>query len=240
MRDGHVATVSLDSTAVTDRELEILPELTQLEELNLRDTEISDVGAAHLSGLRTLRKLDVSYTLLSDSALDKLRPLANLRTLNLSNTLVEGPGLAALSGLSQLDRAQSGQLASQERGGRPYRQNGRTRATVPEIYGCDGSRIARSRRTEEADPPGSRGRRYWRSRLREPRRLRRAAESGSQLRTIQRRRAEGAGRYAKPQAPEPGTDSRHGRRSRVRSQASRSSKRSIWITPRWAMRVSRN
>ena len=103
LRDGHVVGVSLQSTSITDRELEILPELKQIEDLNLRDTEVSDVGAAYLSRLRSLWKLDLSYTLLSDKSLDKLAPLENLRTLLMSNTLVEGPGLAAIAGLTKLE-----------------------------------------------------------------------------------------------------------------------------------------
>ncbi len=69
MHDGHVTGVSLKSTSITDRELEILSKLPQLAELNLRNTEISEVGAAHLSSILSLQKLDLGYTLLSDSAL---------------------------------------------------------------------------------------------------------------------------------------------------------------------------
>src|SRR5262249_28843168 len=87
MRDGHVAAVSLKSTSVTDRELEILAKLPQLAELNLRDTEISDVGAAHLSSIHSLQKLDLGFTLLSDSSLARLTPLTSLETLYLGNTL---------------------------------------------------------------------------------------------------------------------------------------------------------
>jgi hypothetical protein len=48
--------------------------------LNLRNTEVSDVGAAHLSSIVSLQKLDLGYTLLADSALSKLTPLMNLRS----------------------------------------------------------------------------------------------------------------------------------------------------------------
>ncbi|HTA71883.1 MAG TPA: hypothetical protein VK776_26555 [Bryobacteraceae bacterium] len=102
MRDGHVSGVSLKSTSITDRELEILTKLPQLTELNLRNTEISEVGAAHLSSISLLQKLDLSYTLLSDSALTKLTPLVSLQALNLGSTQVEGPGLGAIEGLTNL------------------------------------------------------------------------------------------------------------------------------------------
>src|SRR5439155_3415424 len=61
LRDGHAIAVSLASTSITDREVAMLQELPELEELSLRDTEISDLGAAHLSSIRRLRKLDLSH-----------------------------------------------------------------------------------------------------------------------------------------------------------------------------------
>ena len=102
MREGHVTGVSLKSTSVTDRELEILTKLPQLTELSLRNTEVSEVGAAHLSSILSLQKLDVSYTLLSDSALKQLTPLVNLQSLNLASSQVEGPGLEAIENLTHL------------------------------------------------------------------------------------------------------------------------------------------
>ena len=50
VRDGHTTAVSLASSPITDREVAILQELPRLDELNLRATEISDLGVAHLSG----------------------------------------------------------------------------------------------------------------------------------------------------------------------------------------------
>ena len=69
-REGHAMAVALASTSMTDRELALLKELPQLEELSLRDTEMSDLGVVHLAGLRALKKLDLSSTMLADSALD--------------------------------------------------------------------------------------------------------------------------------------------------------------------------
>jgi Leucine-rich repeat (LRR) protein len=102
MREGHVTGVSMKSTSITDRELAIFTKLPQLEELSLRNTEISEVGVTRLSAVVSLRKLDLGYTLLSDSALGQLKPLVNLESLSLPNTQVEGPGLAALAGLTKL------------------------------------------------------------------------------------------------------------------------------------------
>jgi Leucine-rich repeat (LRR) protein len=47
----------------------VLRELPQIEELSLRNTEVSDLGVASLSELTALRSLDLSHTLLADSAL---------------------------------------------------------------------------------------------------------------------------------------------------------------------------
>jgi Leucine-rich repeat (LRR) protein len=102
MRDGRVTGVSMKSSSITDREAAIFAKLPQLEELSLRNTEISEVGVAHLSAVVSLRKLDLGYTLISDTALEQLKPLVNLETLSLTNTQVEGPGLAALAGLTRL------------------------------------------------------------------------------------------------------------------------------------------
>ena len=102
VREGHVTGVSMKSTSITDRELVVFTKLPQLEELSLRNTEISELGVAHLSAVVSLRKLDLGYTLLSDSALGQLKALMNLETLSVPNTQVEGPGLAALAGLTKL------------------------------------------------------------------------------------------------------------------------------------------
>src|SRR5213592_2062978 len=47
IEEGHAVAVSLGSTPITDGDIAILQELPQLEDLSLRDTEISDLGAAH-------------------------------------------------------------------------------------------------------------------------------------------------------------------------------------------------
>jgi Leucine-rich repeat (LRR) protein len=102
LTNGHVTTVSLKSTSVTDRELAILKNLPQLTDLNLEHTEISSDGLASISELRSLRSLDLGHTLLGDNALTSLKALVNLRSLHLTSTLVQGPGLASISGLTNL------------------------------------------------------------------------------------------------------------------------------------------
>ena len=50
-RDGRAVAVGLNSTSITDRELAILKDLPLIEELSLRDTEISDLGLPNVCGL---------------------------------------------------------------------------------------------------------------------------------------------------------------------------------------------
>ena len=52
MSEGHIAAVSLKSTSITDRELEILARLPRLEDLDLRNTEISEIGTPTSSSTR--------------------------------------------------------------------------------------------------------------------------------------------------------------------------------------------
>jgi Leucine-rich repeat (LRR) protein len=98
----HVSSVSLKGTTITDAELAILAKLPSLIDLDLQHTEVSSVGLAHLSAVKSLQRLNLADTLLGDDALQSLKPLAGLRVLHLDGTLVEGPGLAHLAGLRNL------------------------------------------------------------------------------------------------------------------------------------------
>jgi Leucine-rich repeat (LRR) protein len=102
LRDGNVVGVSLASTSITDAEVAVLKEFPQLEELSLRNTQVSNLGATHLA-IPSLQVLDVGHTLLSDPALAFLGKNENLRKLDMAHTLVEGPGLAALANLAHLE-----------------------------------------------------------------------------------------------------------------------------------------
>jgi internalin A len=102
MTGGHVTSVSMRSTSITDREMAVLTKLPQLSDLNLEQTEISSDGLSSIAAIKSLRSLNLGHTLLGDNALASLTPLVNLRTLHLSSTLVQGPGLSAISGLTNL------------------------------------------------------------------------------------------------------------------------------------------
>jgi len=89
LRDGHVNRGFAQIHLHYRRELDILSKLPQLEELSLRDTEISASAGASVSS--ALLKLDLGYTLLADSALGNLSGLTKLETLYLGSTPSKGP-----------------------------------------------------------------------------------------------------------------------------------------------------
>ncbi len=88
------------------RTLERLPpfisQFTELETLNLNNTQISDSGLAHLSSLEKLRIIYLGNTQISDAGLVHLKGLGEMVELYLGNTQVSDVGLAHLSGLAEL------------------------------------------------------------------------------------------------------------------------------------------
>jgi len=76
--------------------------LSQVQSLDLSDTQVSDAGLVHLQGLSALQSLDLSDTQVSDAGLVHLQGLSALQSLNLMNTQVSDTGLAHLQGLSAL------------------------------------------------------------------------------------------------------------------------------------------
>jgi Leucine-rich repeat (LRR) protein len=58
---------------VTDRGVETLSGMGQLEILSLRNSKITDVGIENLSKLKNLKRLDVVNTNLTDAGLARLR-----------------------------------------------------------------------------------------------------------------------------------------------------------------------
>jgi hypothetical protein len=113
MRDGHAVGLSLASTSIADRELALLKELPQLEELSLRDTGgAATVGLANLANLRTLKKLDLSSTTLADSGLAYVKSLTGLQSLDLSHTARRGQRSGRVVGHDPASRAETEQRAA--------------------------------------------------------------------------------------------------------------------------------
>jgi internalin A len=88
-----------------DAHLKELPALTNLTELNLEATSITDVGLKELAPLAKLASLDLTYTNVTPAALKTLAAFPNLTKLRLNyNSLTDADvlHLAALKGLTHL------------------------------------------------------------------------------------------------------------------------------------------
>jgi len=91
------------NTQITDVGLAHLGQLGQLQHLRLRNSKISDAGLGHLRGLANLESLDLSETQVTDAGLAHLKPLTRLRQLFLARTQVTDAGLAHLRDRPGLD-----------------------------------------------------------------------------------------------------------------------------------------
>jgi Leucine-rich repeat (LRR) protein len=99
----HVLKVRLaGNKQVNNAELENLKPLSNLTELNLSDTEISDDGLVHLQNLKNLTRLMLNKTKVGDKGLEYLKTLTNLQLLNLGETWVSNDGMKYLSSLTNL------------------------------------------------------------------------------------------------------------------------------------------
>ena len=58
---------------MTDKGIEMLKGLPQLEELSLDSTDVSDLGAEMLSAMPTLKSLDLYHTLISDKGYQRIK-----------------------------------------------------------------------------------------------------------------------------------------------------------------------
>jgi Leucine-rich repeat (LRR) protein len=119
--------LDLSFTYVSDRGIERLPQLPQLEELtldtaefitdaaisylrairrlrklNLRGTDITDISLPHIAEMTGLKSLDLSYTQLGDVGIESLPALAGLEELNLGGTRISGLNLSVLKLLPRL------------------------------------------------------------------------------------------------------------------------------------------
>lgn len=88
---------------VADAQLALLaPIATQVYELNLAGSKVTDAGMANIAPLTNLRRLHLEKTAVTDAGLAHIKGLANLEYLNLYGTAVTDAGLANLSGMKNL------------------------------------------------------------------------------------------------------------------------------------------
>ena len=104
-RPGKPAiSVDLNKTEVTDAGLEYLVKnLTQLQQLELGFTKVTDAGLGHLKGLTQLRLLGLACTYVTDAGLEHLKGCTKLQTLWLGFTKVTDAGVKRLKGLTRLE-----------------------------------------------------------------------------------------------------------------------------------------
>ena len=94
--------LGLAGTRVTDAGLAHLRGLTELTSSTSNGTQVTDAGLVHLKGLAYLFDIDLGKTQVSDAGLVHLKGLTELRYLELSDTQVTDAGLVQLKGLKKL------------------------------------------------------------------------------------------------------------------------------------------
>ena len=94
----HLQVLDLDMPDIVDGAAEEIAKLTELTELNLANTKLSDVGLARLSTLTKLQELYLDGTRVTRDGLTAVAGLGQLRVLSLDRTDVVDAGIEALAG----------------------------------------------------------------------------------------------------------------------------------------------
>jgi hypothetical protein len=100
---NRVRTLHVGGQQVTDKNLAYVGRMTSLEELIVfPGIDISEVGVAHLAGLKNLRILTLTNTMLTDEGLRHLAGLTNLEELWVEGPSFSDAGLAHFRGMTRL------------------------------------------------------------------------------------------------------------------------------------------
>jgi hypothetical protein len=86
----------------TDVLLAKLASLSELQVLNLNDSDVTDAGLSYLAALKNLESLDLTGTAIDDAGLQRLKPLTALWHVGLRGTQITAAGLKALRELPNL------------------------------------------------------------------------------------------------------------------------------------------
>ncbi|MGB5518074.1 MAG: response regulator [Gammaproteobacteria bacterium] len=92
----------LDHSDITDEGLQLLTTLPKLEILDLKGTRITDAGLVHVGHMTGLKGLYLTRTAITDAGLENLRSLSKLETLILWDTAIGDAGLEHLKSLQHL------------------------------------------------------------------------------------------------------------------------------------------
>jgi hypothetical protein len=98
---ANLSSLNLGFTPLNGKYLAVFQD-SNLEELGLRGSAITDAGLATVAGIRSLKRLDLWHTGIGDAGLKRLRPLQNLEELILCGTKVTNNGLALLASFPKL------------------------------------------------------------------------------------------------------------------------------------------
>ena len=95
--------LDLDITQITDAGLADLKGLTKLQSLSFKSLVVTDAGLVHLKGMTKLQSLSLGLCgQITDAGLVHFKGLTNLQRLGLHNTPVTDAGLAHFKGLTKL------------------------------------------------------------------------------------------------------------------------------------------
>ncbi len=100
--DGVVG-LDFSSAQITDAELKLLAEMTNVREIDLTGTPVTDAGLKELQGLAGLELLWLNGTKVTDYGLESIAGMANLKSLGLANTSVGDEGIRRVAGLTKLE-----------------------------------------------------------------------------------------------------------------------------------------
>lgn len=98
--------INFATSRVKDHDLRFIRSLTDLNGLAIWETNIGDLALTHLSGMASIRWLDIGDTKVTDEGLAYLRGLKRLKSLTLLNDGIGDNGvkhLAGFAGLQHLD-----------------------------------------------------------------------------------------------------------------------------------------
>src|SRR5262249_8706954 len=94
--------IAFKPEAEVDGILKDLLPLTEVDNLSLQGTKVTDAGLKHVAGFRKLHQLYLGQTAITDVGVKHLAPCEQLRHLGLENTRVTDAGIKALANLQNL------------------------------------------------------------------------------------------------------------------------------------------
>jgi eukaryotic-like serine/threonine-protein kinase len=91
-----ITAIDLTKSAASDDGLKKLAQATDVNELSLADTKVTDAGLVHLRKLQRLTRLNLSQTAIKGPGLDHLQDASGLVELNLADTQITDQGISRL------------------------------------------------------------------------------------------------------------------------------------------------